>query len=96
MLEIITFINKFGYAIIENAVTITTDIQENKENFSRALQALYNAYNLEEGEYILKDFLSVWKENIGYSKGYLLDDMIDSMCYKTNDFITELTSHFYD
>lgn len=95
MLEIITFINKFGYAIIENVATITTDIQENKENFSRALQALYNAYSLEEGEYILKEYLYVWEVRVGYSKGYLIDDMIDSMCYKTSDFISELTSHFY-
>lgn len=91
LFSLIAFIQKFGYVVIADHKTAFNDIQNNKADFSRAFRVLKDIYNLDI--LAVTDFLYVWQVKVEHSSGYLLNEIIDTMCYKTDDFIKELKEY---
>lgn len=90
---IIQSINRYNTVIIHDITDVAEMIEQNPSAVVACLQLLDNCYAIDS--YIVKDFLSVYRERYGnYGEAIVLDDLIDTMVYKTDDFRCELLREY--
>ena len=90
---IIQSINRYNPVIIRDITDIAEMIEHDPLAVAACLQLLDDCYKTDS--YIAKDFLSVYRERYGnYGEAIVLDDLIDNMVYKTDDFRRELLQEY--
>lgn len=90
---IIQSINRYSPVIIRDIADITEMIEHDPLAIVACLQLLSRCYEIDN--YIVNDFLSVYREQYGnYGEAIVLDDLIDTMVYKTDDFRQELIREY--
>lgn len=90
---IIQSINRYNTVIIRDIMDVAEMIEHDTLAVVACLQLLNRCYEIDN--YIVKDFLSVYRERYGnYGEAIVLDDLIDSMVYKTDDFRRELLQEY--
>lgn len=86
---IIQSINRYSPVIIRDIADITEMVEHDPLAVIACLQLLNRCYEIDN--YIIKDFLSVYREQYGnYGEAIVLDDLIDNMVFETDDFRREL------
>lgn len=90
---IIQSINRYNPVIIRDIADIVEMVEYDPNAVVACIQLLNHCYEIDN--YIVKDFLSVYRERYGnYGEAIVLDDLIDSMVYKTDDFKRELLQEY--
>lgn len=90
---IIQSINRYNTVIIRDIADIAEMIEHDPLAVVACLQLLDRCNEIDN--YIVKDFLSVYRERYGnYGEAIVLDDLIDNMVYKTDDFRCELLQEY--
>lgn len=90
---IIQSINRYNPVIVRDITDIVEMIEHDSLAVATCLKLLNRCYEIDS--YILKDFLSVYRERYGnYGEAIVLDDLVDSMVYKTDDFKRELLQEY--
>lgn len=90
---IIQSINRYNPVIIRDVADIAEMIEHDPQAVVACLQLLNRCCEIDS--YIVKDFLSVYREKYGnYGEAIVLDDLIDNMVYKTDDFRQELIREY--
>lgn len=90
---IIQSINRYNPVIIRDITDIAEMIEYDPHAVVACLQLLSRCYEIDN--YIVKDFLSVYRERYGnYGEAIVVDDLIDNMVYKTDDFRRELLREY--
>lgn len=91
---IIQSINRYNPVIIRDIADVVEKVEYDPNAVVACIQLLNRCYEIDN--YIVKDFLSVYRERYGnYGEAIVLDDLIDSMVYKTDDFRRELIREYY-
>lgn len=90
---IIQSINRYSTVIVRDITDITEMIEHDPCAVVACLQLLDNCYAIDN--YIVKDFLSVYRERYGnYGEAIILDELVENMVYKTDDFRRELLQEY--
>lgn len=90
---IIQSINRYNPVIVRDITDIVEMIEYNPNAVVACIQLLNRCYEIDN--YIVKDFLSVYRERYGnYGEAIILDELVENMVYKTDDFRRELLREY--